>query len=182
MISLQPSINGENLRQELKIPDDAIVFARYGGMDTFNIPFCWQVIYNILETRENIYFLFINTPRPFEHKRMIHLPKITSDYDKNKFISTCDAHLECGTLGHSFGLAIAEFSVNNKPIIAYNKNLWNTAHIDILKDKGIYFTTSDEFYNILTTFDPKKYKDLDLNCYREYTPEKVMRQFEKIFL
>lgn len=182
MISLVPSYSKANLREKLNIPRNAIVFGRYGGMDTFNLDFCWKAIERILKNRSDIYFLFINTPEVYKHSRIINLPTITEDRDKNEFISTCDAHLECGSLGHTFGLAIGEFSVNNKPVIAYNGPVWNTAHLSILGDKGLYYKNEDEFYNILNTFDPKVYSGYDLNCYRKYDPETVMKIFSKVFL
>lgn len=182
MIGLKPSETKENLRSQLHIPDSAIVFGRYGGLDTFNIGFCWQAISNILNSRSDIYFLFINTPQIVKHPRIKYLDKVVTEEDKNKFICTCDAYLECGTLGHSFGLAIGEFSVNNKPIIAYKGNLWNTAHLDILQDKGLYFTDYDSFYRILNTFDRQKYTNQDLNCYKNYMPEPVMKIFDDVFI
>lgn len=183
MISLIPSYSKANLRKKLNIPENAIVFGRYGGMDTFNLNFCWNAIKKILENRKDVYFLFINTPNIYSHERIIHLPVITEDKDKNEFICTCDAYLECGTMGHSFGIAIGEFSVNNKPIIAYrDESLWNTAHISILGDKGLYYRNEEEFYNILNTFDPKVYSECDMNCYRNYNPHTVMKAFSKTFL
>jgi hypothetical protein len=183
MIALRPTKNGENLRQSLNIPPDAIVFGRYGGLDTFNIDFCWQVISDIVQRRTDIYFLFINTVEVVRNNRIFYLDKITTEEEKNRFISTCDAHLECGTLGHSFGLAIGEFSVHNKPIIAYRgKNMWNTAHFDILGNRGLYFSSSEQFFHLLTTFRRQNYENKDMNCYRDYTPEKVMAIFKKVFI
>jgi hypothetical protein len=182
MISLKPSETQANLRSELNIPDDAVVFSRYGGLDTFNLEICYRAIKRIVDDTTDRYFLFINTPIFYHHPRIIHLSKIVTDEDKNKFICTSDAHLECSNFGHSFGLAIGEYSVNNKPIICYNGWVWNRNHMDILGDKAIYFDNEDKFYDILKTFNPLDYKDKDNNCYREYTPEKVMIQFKTIFI
>lgn len=184
MISLRPSYDKNNLRKILRIPEDSIVFGRYGGEDTFNLSFCHSVISDIVKERRDIYFIFSNTPQFCEsHPQIIFLPQLIYPEDKNRFICTCDAYLECGTLGHSFGLAIGEFSVNNKPIIAYNSpSLWNTAHLEILGDKGIYFRDEKEFRNILISFDPKKYTNRDNNCYRDYNPCKVMNIFREVFL
>lgn len=190
MISLIPDFEKRNLRQKLSIPNDAIVFGRYGGVDTFNLKFALRVIYDIAKDNSNIFFVFMNT---FEfvrnHPNIIFLSPSCDETDKNMFINTCDAYIECGTLGHTFGLAIGEFSVNNKPIIAFKPKsfeqyttLWNSAHIDILGNKGIYYETEDEFKTILLTFNPNKYKELDMNCYRDYTPSKVMKQFNEVFL
>lgn len=183
MIGMKAGNPEVNLREELKIPKDAVVFGRYGGMDTFNIPFCWEAIYEIVHTRKDIFFLFINTPQYIKHDQIFYLGKIVTEEEKNKFINTCDAHLECGTLGHSFGCAIGEFSVNNKPIIAYKpvpNTLWNTSHLEILGDRGLYFKNKDEFKKMLLEFKPDSSKDW--NCYRDYSPEKVMAIFENVFI
>lgn len=178
MIALPPSITKDNWRGKLGIPSNAIVFGRYGGMDTFNLPFAPAVISRVVDRRPDIYFVFINTPL-ITHQRIIYLDKIVTEDDKNKFINTCDAYLECGTMGHSFGLAIGEFSVNNKAIIAYNgPELWNRAHISILKNNGLYFTTENELEQLLLTFRPGNYP----NCYVDYSPEKVMTKFNRVFV
>lgn len=184
MISLNPSKTKENLRKKLNIPDTATVFGRYGGMDTFDVRFCWEVIHELVQDmNRDIYFLFINTPQVVKHPKIIYLEKVISEEDKNRFICTCDAHLECGSLGHSFGLAMGEFSVNNKPIIAFKSpHLWNTAHLDILGDKGLYFTNKTEFSNLLINFDRTKYQKMDMNCYREFSPENIMKKFHQVFL
>lgn len=190
MIGLK--VQYENYREKLNISQNSIVFGRYGGLDTMNLDFCWRAIENILKNFDNIYFLFMNTPKKFEHEKIIYLPKTSKDIEKSKFIQTCDAYIECGSMGHTFGLSIGEFSIHNKPIIAYlgnkinyvdgTKNLWNNAHIEILGDRGIYFRDEKEFFHILTTFDPKKYEKMNLNCYEEYSPENVMEIFKKIFI
>ena len=55
MIGLEPSTTYENMRRELDIPKDAIVFGRYGGLDTMDLKFCWLVISQIVSTLPNIY-------------------------------------------------------------------------------------------------------------------------------
>ena len=182
MIGLEPIKTQENFRVLLGIPEDAIVFGRHGGQDTFNIGFCMETISRVVNDFNNIYFVFVNTPKFFQHPNIFYLDKIIKDDEKNKFISTCDAGLECGSLGHTFGLAIGEFSVNNKINIVYGGYTWNTAHKDILGNNALYFTNQDEFYNILTTFDKKLYINRDLNCYKEYTPEKIMKIFKEVFI
>jgi hypothetical protein len=155
-------------------------------MDTFDLPLAHAAIKKVLSLNENVYFLLVNTPRYFGiHPRVFYLDKVVTDEDKNKIIRACDAHLECGSLGHSFGLAIGELSVLGKPIIAYNGKVWNTSHLEILGDKGIYFKTEDELFQILNEFDPKKYIEREVEfkaCYNDYLPEKVMEKFKKVFL
>jgi len=182
MVGLKPDIGGDNMRKELGIPKNAVVFGRHGGQDTFNLDFAINGIQEILDATNNIWFVFVNTPKYWDNKRVIYINKIIYNSEKNRFINTCDAHLECGTMGHTFGLSMAEFSVNNKPIISHKGNTWNTAHLDILGDKAIYFDTKTNFIEALTTFVPKVWEKRDNNCYRNYTPENVMGQFNSIFL
>jgi len=183
MIGLEPSITNNNMKKQLNIPKDAIVIGRIGGRDTFNIEFVKKKIGEIVRKREDIYFIFVNTDKFDNHKQLIYLDKIISSYSKNLFISTCDIHLEAGTMGHSFGISCGEFSVNNKPIIAFNNGkLWNTAHIEILGDKGIYFKDSEELEEIILNFKKEDYEGKDWNCYRDYNPTKVMKKFKKVFI
>jgi len=182
MISLK-KIHDLNLKSILGIPENTIVFGRYGGIDTFNLLWCWEVIEKIVKQRKDIYFLLNNTVKLKEHSQIKYYKNIISEDDKNKFINTCDAYIECGNLGHTFGLAIGEFSVFHKPIIAYNnKDIWNTAHFDILKDCALYYKNEEEFYNILSSFDKKDFIGKDLNFYKDYSPEKVMEKFNTVFL
>jgi hypothetical protein len=182
MVSLEPSKTKENLRKELNIPEDAVVFSRYGGLDTFNLPFVWKTIQKIIRDCDNIYFLFINTPCFYLHPQIKYLDKIITNEEKNKFICTSDAHIEASNFGHSFGLSIAEYSINNKPIICYNGWTWNVQHFKILKDKCLTFNDESSLYSILRYFKPIEWEIKDNNCYKEYLPEVVMKQFEKVFL
>jgi hypothetical protein len=115
MINLPDMEN--DLREELNIPKDAIVFGRTGGQDTWSLPFVTQAIYDILSIKNNIYFLFQNTVLPFSHDKIIHLPTSDDPFYKVKFINTCDAILHARYEGESFGIACGEFSSKNKQII-----------------------------------------------------------------
>lgn len=169
----------ENMRTNLKIPDDAVVFGRHGGFETFNLSYVHNTIKKILLNNDNIYFLFLNTKHFYEHKRCIYIDNIITDLnDKVKFLNTCDAMIHARSGGETFGLACAEFSILNKPIIT--AMCGETAHIDILDSKGIYYNNEKELYNILDNFKIKK--NIDYNCYKEFTPEKVMKIFDKEFL
>jgi len=170
------------LRDQLEIPSNAIVYGRHGGEDTFDLQFAKDAIITIVLTCIDKYFIFINTPKFFDHPQIFFLRSFVDINKKIEFIMSCDAYLECGKLGHSFGLAIGEFSLCNKPIIAYNGPVWNRSHLDILQDKGLYFTTMEEFITILANFNPEEFKNKDNNCYREYSPENVMKRFYDVFI
>lgn len=168
-----------DMREELGIPKDAIVYGRHGGVDTFDMPWAYQVIAEVLNRNENVYFIFLNTTKFIDHPRVIHLDTIVDYRGKTRFINTCDAMLHVRYIGESFGLACGEFSIRNKPVITW-ANSKERNHIEILGSKGIYYQTPNDLFNILLNFKPNP--NYDWNCYRDYSPEKIMRLFDEIYL
>ena len=81
--------------------------------------------------------------------------------------------------GESFGQSIAEFSTKNKPIVTFFHSP-ERAHIDILNDKGVYYSNEIELLTIL--LNAQKRQDLDWNCYKDHTPDKGIKEFKRIFL
>jgi hypothetical protein len=174
----------ENMRGDLGIPENALVYGRYGGRDQFDISFVHLVVYRIALNNPNIYFVFANT-NPFcpPLKNVIHLKTIVDCYEKRKFINTCDAMLWARFYGETFGLSIAEFSTCNKPIIAYMRHdVESNFHIKTLNNNAFWFENSDDLIQILQNFDKDKEENKDWNMYKEYTPEKVMQIFQKLVI
>lgn len=172
-----PDIDSD-LRNELYLSKDNIIIGRNGGWDTFDLGFVKDAIKNILEKRKDIYFLFQNTEPFYNHKNIIYLNGNCDMYYKVKFINTCDVMLHARNIGESFGLSCGEFSTRNKPVITWNGSKERN-HIDILGDKGIYYNDYNDIYDILLNIN--KF-DSDYNCYKEYTPIKVMEKFKQIYL
>jgi len=52
--------NNENLRKELNIPEDALVYGRHGGLGQFDIKYVHKIVYDVAKTYPNIYFLFLH--------------------------------------------------------------------------------------------------------------------------
>jgi glycosyltransferase involved in cell wall biosynthesis len=171
------------MRNELNIPVNATVFGRHGGKEQFNIPFVHEVVYDIAKENPNIYFLFVNTDKFCKDlPNIIYLDAIVDLNLKRKFINTCDAMIWARTDGETFGLAIAEFSICNKPVIATNL-CDSKEHVNILKNKGLWYNNREnliDMINMLTTMDKKVLKEKNWNAYSEYTPEKVMKIFHKV--
>jgi hypothetical protein len=170
----------EHLRLELNIPQDAIVFGRYGGKESFDIPFVYDVINKILEVRNDCYFLFMNTNVFLEHKNIIYLPGNSDMVYKREFINTCDALLHARDRGETFGLTCGEFAICEKPVITYGKSRENE-HLLILKEKAVVYNSPYDLYNILNTFTKDTY-DVKNNGYMFYTPENVMNIFKNVCL
>ena len=178
IVSMNAFWSMDDLRPQLSIPPHATVFGRYGGLDTFNLDFAKGVISHIVRHRPDVYFLFMNTPQWDNHPQIIHLPAISNQNFKKRFIKTCDAMVVPETMGHTFGLSIAEFQTFRKPILCYNHNLYNTAHIDILGDEGRYFKTHGELLDLIQTFD----NETSTNMYRRFNPDDVIERFHQVFL
>lgn len=176
----------QNLRKELNIPEDAIVFGRHGGDKTFDLKFVKKVIKQIARKRKDIYFVFLGTNsfvfksifRPY--KNIIFLPTNIDDIYKSKFINTCDAYLHARKQGESFGIAIGEFSVSNKPIITWADSE-EKSHIDILGDKAIIYKDKNDLTEILENFVPNPNANWDAYS-QEFGPQKVMEKFKAVFI
>tara|TARA_R110001592_G_scaffold86397_5_gene254890 strand:+ start:195 stop:1160 length:966 start_codon:yes stop_codon:yes gene_type:complete len=181
MVNL-PDAKGD-MRKELNIPEDAVVFGRIGGLTEFNISAVHQAIDKITDENPNIYFFLVNTNKFCkEKKNIIHYGKIIDLHKKVRFINSCDAMIHARKMGETFGAAVSEFSIKNKPIITCKGG--DNAHLDILKDKAIIYNPNnvEEIYNIFKNFDRNENKDKDWNAYAEYSPENVMDTFNTIFI
>jgi len=166
-----------NLRDELQIPSDAMVFGRYGGMYEFNILIAHEAIKQHVNTNPNCYFLFMNTDKFYEHPRIIYLDKNVDMHYKVRFINTCDAMIHAREGGETFGLAIAEFSIKNKPIITCNSG--DTEHIRILADRAILYHSVEELLEIFSNIKTIIHSRDDWNAYTLYSPEYVMGLFKQ---
>jgi hypothetical protein len=170
----------DNLRKQLNIPSNAIVFGRHGGLETFDIPFVYKTIEKVLAKRDDIYFLFLFTNKFINHKNVIFLEGNQDLVYKVNFINTCDAMLHARKVGETFGLAVAEFSLRNKPVFTFGGNMRESAHIQMLGNNAIKYHNENELFNKILNFKPDSTRDW--NSYKEYNPEKIMNVFKKVFI
>ena len=177
MINL-PIVN-ENFKEFFNIKNQLVV-GWYGG-NNFEILFARQAIINVASKRKDIMFLFMNQDPFCNLENVIFINGTTDQEQKVAFINTCDIMIHARERGETFGLAIAEFSSKNKPVITYN-NSPEKCHIDILGDKGLYYTDYSSLSNILSNIQKLDIENKEWNCYQDFTPENVMKQFNQIFL
>ena len=170
-----------NMRDELGIPKDALVFGRNGGWDTFDLPFVKQSIVETLEKRNDVWFVFQYTEPFYEHERIIYLDPTADLNEKVRFINTSDVMLHARNIGESFGLSCAEFSIRNKPVITYYNSLERN-HIDTLDEKGIFYENKEDIDHILLNLDRNEITGLEWNCYQDYSPENVVQKFKEVYL
>lgn len=144
-----------NYRKILNIASTDVVIGRYGAFDTFDIPWVWDSIKDVIEKNKNIKFLFMNTDVKIKHPSIISISKTSSIHQKAIFRKTCDFMLHARQRGETFGLSIAEYLSSNVPVISY-LNSPEKNHELLLKDKGIWYRDSDELNNILNLIANKK--------------------------
>jgi hypothetical protein len=160
--------------------ENKFVIGYYGG-NNFEIPFARQAVIDTASKRPDLLFLFMNQ-EPFCNLENIKFIDGTTDQDiKTAFINTCDVMIHARERGETFGLAIAEFSSKNKPIITYN-NSPERNHLEILGDKALKYNNYDDLYSILISINHDTISNIDWNCYQDYTPQNIMKQFNNIFL
>ncbi len=168
-----------DLRQALKIPVDAKVLGTYGGSHSFDVACAIQAMHKVLERSNNTYFIFLNIEPFTQHPRALFLPGTTDVAYKVRFINTCDAMLHARLQGESFGLACAEFSIKNKPVITYTHNK-HTHHHDVLGDKGFFYTDANSLVRIIESLDPAALKTEHWDQYSaRYNKQIVMELFDQ---
>jgi hypothetical protein len=171
----------DNYRKLMHIPEDAIVFGRHGGIETFDIPYVHQIIREFMSMPEsaNVYFVFMNTERFFNHPRVIYMNASIDIGVKMRFIHTCDIMIHARQIGETFGLAVAEFSSANKPVVTCYCG--DTEHIDILREKAIIYRTPAELMEIFKSVRHIIKSRDSWNAYEQFTPERVMAMFNDLF-
>jgi hypothetical protein len=171
----------KDLRSELDIPEDALIFGRHGAYTQFNLKFVHQCVYDIANNHDDIYFLFMNTEPFSEHlKNIIHLPISADEQVISNFINTCDSMIHARAMGESFGLAIAEFLHHDKPVISYHGG-HDRNHIYMMDRKGIWYKDYETLKEAILNFKrltTGSYKDI----VAEYSPERVMNRFNQVFI
>ena len=169
-----------NMRDELGIPKDALVFGSYSGADEYNIQYVKDVVSKVSTDPkyDNIYFIYMNIDKfgP-ESSRLKFLPGTADMEQKRRFINTCDAMLYGRHNGETFGLACGEFSVCGKPVVG-KRGEQGDFHETTLGEKFIGHSTFEECYEIVTNWDQFK-KDVKGNGYEAFSPERVMLNFQK---
>jgi hypothetical protein len=173
-----PRVSGD-MRRQLGIPASAVVLGRHGGWDTFDVPFVWDSVADALRQRDDLWFVFLNTAPGVRHEHVVYLDPTPDPVVKVRFIQTCDAMLHARAHGETFGLAPAEFSLCNRPVLTYDRS-HERAHIDILGDKAILYHTRRDLTRLLVARGPRP--EGDWNAYRGFCREAVMDQFESVFL
>jgi glycosyltransferase involved in cell wall biosynthesis len=170
-----------DMRAELGIPQDAVVFGRHGGVGTFNIPFVFDAVREALQRRDDIWFVLINVEPFVESDRVVHLPLTVGRAELRRFIDSCDYMLHAYTNGETFGLAPLEFALAGAPVVTWLDSKMK-AHIDILDDDLLLgYRTQDDVLRLLTTL-PRREASVLSDLGERFSSERVMATFDEVFL
>ncbi|WP_435231888.1 hypothetical protein ACMAZE_09460 [Pseudopelagicola sp. nBUS_20] len=167
----------QNMRVEMNIPEDALVFGCYGGQSSFDIDFVrTKVIPKVIETLPQIYFIFMNIEKFIDHPRVVFRPVSVDLDEKTAFINSCDAMLHARRRGETFGLAVGEFSLRGKPVLTYKKSR-ERAHIEMLGKSAQVYRSATELYDLIASFDRSAPSAAE-TYQRLFAPQPVMQKFE----
>lgn len=169
-----------DFKQALSIAADKTVIGRIGGANTFDLPFVKQAIVNVLAKRSDYVFVFVGTNVWINHPNVIFLQEIHNLQQKSNFINTCDAMIHGRSQGESFGLAIAEFLLLDKPVMAWEGGA-DQHHASVLKDSGLLYTeqTVEDTINNIKNYVGREDWSLRVT---KFSPTEVMNKFKKVFL
>lgn len=171
----------DDLREELGIPKNDLVFGRHGGIDTFDVPFINESIFDFLNKRKDSWFVFLNTPNVIDHPHCLYLDINVDLNYKVKFINTCDVMIHGGFRGETFGISILEFATRNKQIITFDNYYGGRNHHLYLKDNYHLYDTKEKLDDIFSGIDKKNpFDTMYLN--EMFSPQVVMDKFKKVFL
>ena len=159
---------------------EAVVFGRYGGFTQFNIMAVMRTIAHAVASREDLYFVFINTAPFMEHPRVIYLPKTVDPAYKARFINTCDAMIHARAEGETFGLrpsgsfrsAVNPSSAGSGRPIGSICMCWESTA-----------STTGRRRSSSRRSCPSRRAETRPDCYSEkFSPHRVMGQFDRVFL
>ena len=169
----------KSLREFMKIPEDNFVFGRLGGLYTFDKDFVKSAIIDIVNERDDITFVLVNTHRFYDHPNIIHVEPLFERQIKSDYVSMCDGMIHARNLGESFGLSICDFLFHDKPVLSWEGG-FDRNHVLMLKDYDLLYNENNVKQKMI---DLKNKPKMDYKgIVAPYTPEKVMAKFNEVFI
>ena len=180
--------SGRDLRRQLGIPEDAVVFGRHGGEDSFDIPWVQSAVVEAARRTTEVHFLFLNT-RTFlgaETLPNVHfLPPTSDPCDKRAFLNTADFMLHGRKRGETFGLACLEFAACGKKVLSFGGSP-EQAHLELLGSQVQVYADRRELAGMLRQKKPPCLQESGPQTPDDplvnFRPPAVMEKFRQVFL
>ena len=112
---------------------------------------------------------------------MIHVPRARDRERVADFVASCDVGLNARLGGEAFGLAIAEFLAQDKPVLVWEGGR-DRHHMALIDDPAFRFRTGPELTRALVKFEPKPGQGRWRARVAPFAPEAVMDVFARVFL
>jgi hypothetical protein len=170
-----------SLRAALGIPSDAFVVGRHGAPDQFNISFAPRAILAAVDRRKNLWMLLLNTQKFAEHERIVYLPVTPDRQGVTDFIASCDIGLNARFAGENFGLAIAEFLAQDKPVLVWAGGR-DRNHLALVDAPRFVYRTGADLTRLLCELEPRDCGGAWSARVAPFAPAAVMATFAKTFL
>ena len=175
-----PSPQGD-LRAEFGVPREAVVIGRHGAPDQFNVPFLAAAFEAALAARSDLWVMLLNTGPLLQHERVIHVPRAPERQRVADFVASCDLGLNARLGGEAFGLAIAEFLAQDKPVLVWEGGR-DRHHLALVDDPAFRFRTREDLTRALVDFAPRDARGRWRARVKRFSPDAVMRDFARVFL
>jgi hypothetical protein len=173
----------DDLRAEIGVPADGVVFGRHGALRSFSIAWVKEAVREALATRDDIWFLFLNTQRFIEHPRVHHL-EVTTDRELiRSFINSCDYMLHARREGETFGIAVAEFAAAGIPVVSCTRTIAK-AHFEMVPSELMLgYGDKVELLALLRALVRRpRTPELATGFRERFSPAVVAKTFVRVFL
>jgi glycosyltransferase involved in cell wall biosynthesis len=173
----------DDLRAEIGVPPEGVVFGRHGALRSFSIPWVKDAVREVLATRDDVWFLFLNTETFIEHRRVRHL-EVTTDRELIRaFINSCDYMLHARREGETFGIAVAEFAAAGVPVVSCTRTAAN-AHFELVPPELMLgYRDKVELLALLRSLTRRRRTPEVTTAFRErFSPAAVAEIFVRVFL
>lgn len=172
----------KSIRKQLGISDNQFLFGYHG--DKFDLPWVRAVVEDICRSHEDYVFVFMHS-RQFhvgeKPKNLIYIDGTWNMQEKSDFIHSCDAMIDGCTIGETFGMSVAEFTICNKPVVTWGSPP-DRAHLEYMGHKAFLYNSEEELRNIILTIrDLPRYAEYR-DCYDACSPLNIMKRFKNICL
>ncbi len=169
------------LRAEFGVPANAVVIGRHGGPDQLDVPFVASALAAALDARPDLWVMLLNTNPLLRHERVVHVPRAPDRQRVADFVASCDAGLNARRGGEAFGLAIAEYLAQDKPVFVWEGGR-DRHHLALVDNPAFRFRYATDLTRALVAFEPRPGAGRWRARVEGFTPEAVMDKFAEVFL
>lgn len=188
----KPIENNDNLKKELNIDDDCLIFGRIGRKDNFH-PISLNCLSNLKNKGIKFKYIIIgacNSTISTINKlnlqnECIIIETTNDDYFIHKFHNTIDIFLHYRSDGETFGTGIAQTMMYGNPVISHYAGF--NAQSEIIGNGGYVSKNELDYYNELVKLieDKNYYESISSNAKKnslKFEEKLIASQFEDVYI